>query len=392
MKSPRQLAAHLARQWHRPEWRERHLLPNPGAWPIQLPIGLPPASAFLDAGPALRDHLQQWRDLTRAGPGTVQWEPRNWRGSTAAVQVPTHWVLARPSEYLAAIARWAAPAHDEIAAEYRALAQILGEADARFHRLLLRRPALWRHMPADEVLVATRVALQLEPGCAAGRPLRALAVAGNDSKFFERNASLLKALLDERFDGEPGRQGLAAFLDAAPEGEHWVLIAPLAPGLLPLRRLRATTADLHSTPLPARRILLVENERSLHQLPVPLADTIAVLGCGLDLAWLAAPWLQERHAGYWGDLDTWGFAMLARARAHLPRLQAVLMDWHTFDAHAPLAVTEPVHAPAASPGMLHPDEEALERHLRTLCAGRIEQEFLSAEAVAHALDHWHISE
>lgn len=388
MKSPQQIAAQLARQWQRRDWREKHLRPSPGTWPLSLPIGVPDACTFRDAGSALRQHLQQWRSLADGGPGAVQWEPRSYRGSAAPVDVPTHWVLGRPSEYVAAIARFAGPTYAEIATDYQTLAAVLGGADARFHRLLLRSLALWRHLSADQVITATRIALQLEPGCAAGKPLRALAVAGNDSKFFERHESLLKALLDERFDGEASRQGLSAFLDASPEGEHWVVVAPLDHGLLPFRRQRVTTTELQTIALPARRILLVENERSLHQLPTPLPDTIAILGSGLNLAWLAAPWLQQRSVAYWGDLDTWGLAMLARARQQLPHLHALLMDRASFDAYAHLAVAEPVHAEDLSLRTLLAHEAELAQHLRTRVKGRLEQEFLPTDMVSRAVKQW----
>lgn len=393
MRSPEQLAAQLARQWQRSDWREAHLLPNPGAWPLLLDIGAPSSQSFRDAGPALRQHLQAWRAVTERGPGTVQWAPRSYRGSAAPLEVPARWELERPSDAIAAISRCAGREHASIAADYQALATVLAQVDPQFHRLLLRRLSVWRHLPADQVATAARVALQLTPGCAAGKPLRALAVAGNDSKFFERHSSLLKTLLDERFDGEASRQGLSAFLGATPEGEHWVLVAPLQDGLLPFRRLRVTTSELQITAVPARRILLVENERSLHQLQQlclsqPLPDTIAVLGSGLNLSWLSAPWLQRCDVAYWGDLDTWGLAMLATARRHLPQLHALLMDRATFDAHADCAVAEPVQASNSPPDGLHPPEIALMQHLRTLDKGRLEQEFLPVAAVATAFATW----
>lgn len=389
MKSPQQLAALLAQQWQRAPWREQHLLPpSTGAWPLRLAIGAPDANTFRNAGAVLRGHLQQWQAIHQNGPGTVQWEPRSYRGAAAPLDVPTHWILSRPSEYLAAITRFSALGYGDIAADYQALAQLLGAVDGQFHRLLLRRLTLWRHLPLDEVITATRVALQLAPGCAAGKPLRLLAVAGNDSKFFERHPSLLKALLDERFNGEASHQGLAAFLGASPEGEHWVLVAPLDAGLLPFKRQRVTTTELQTTALPGQRILLIENERSLHQLPLPIAGTIAILGSGLNLTWLAAPWLQQRQVAYWGDLDTWGLAMLATARQHLPQLHALLMDKAHFDAHAHNAVVEPVHANEFSQASLLPPEVELARYLRTLTQGRLEQEFLPANVVACAIAAW----
>ena len=388
MRSPEQLAEQLARRWQRSDWREAHLLPNPGAWPLRLDVGAPSADSFRSASPALRQHLQAWRAVSERGPGSVQWTPRSYRGGAAPLDVPVQWTLERPSEALAAITRFAVNGHAEIAADYHALVAVLAQVEAPFQRLLLRRLALWRHLPTEQVATAARVALQLTPGCAAGKPLRALAVAGNDSKFFERHASLLKALLDERFDGEASRQGLSDFLGASPEGEHWVLVAPLDAGLLPFRRQRVPTSELQHSALPAQRILLVENERSLHQLPTPLPQTIAVLGSGLNLAWLTAPWLQACDVAYWGDIDTWGLAMLASARRHLPQLHALLMDRATFDAHAERAVAEPVQASELSQSGLLAHEVALAQHLRTLDKGRLEQEFLPAEAVACAVRQW----
>jgi hypothetical protein len=387
MKSPRQLADQLVRQWQRGDWRERHLLHNPDVWPLRLAIGEPDAQSFRDDSAALRQHLQQWRTIADSGPGQVHWKPRQYRSGAAPVEVPSEWVL-RPSDCAQAFAQCAGTGGAQAGDDYRALATTLGLVDARFHRLLLRRLSLWRGIPAQDVATAAQAALQLEPRCAAGRPLRALAVAGNDSKFFERHASLVTALLDERFDGEATRQGLAAFLGAAQTGEHWLLVVPLESGLLPFQRQRVTASELQATALPAGRILLVENERCLHQLTTPMPDTIAVLGAGLNLGWLRAPWLQSRQVAYWGDIDTWGLAMLATARSHLPHLQVLLMDRKCFDAHQDLAVVEPVHADSALVAGLLPSEIALDQHLRSVVKGRLEQEFLPVAAVRRATQAW----
>lgn len=388
MKSPQQLAHLLANQWQSADWREQRLLGGPDAWPLQMAIGAPDAQSFRHDGARLREHLQQWRHIHEHGPGRIEWHSRQYRGGASPIDIPVRWILQRPSDWMAAIAHLQAPGHTDIHADYRALATVLAAVDAMFHRLLVRRLALWRHWPAEQVVTAARMSRQLEPGCARGMPLRALAVAGNDSKFFERHESLLKALLDLRFDGEASRQGLAAFLGARPEGEHWLLVAPLAQGLLPFRRMRVAASELHDTALPAQRILLIENDRCLHQLPTPLPDTIAILGAGLHLNWLDAPWLQDCRVAYWGDIDTWGLAMLASARRHLPHLHALLMDRASFDACQELAVAEPVHADTAPPDALTPEETALDRHLRTLDKGRLEQEFLPAAFVSQAIAAW----
>ncbi|GAB2729462.1 DUF2220 family protein [Melaminivora jejuensis] len=390
MKSPLALAEHLARQWQRADWRERHILQARSAWPLRLSIGAPSARQFRDDGPAIAQHLQAWRAIAQQGLGALQWSERRYQAGAAPVLLPLQWELARPSQLLAAIETLRPAGHAQLRADWSALQQLLAQTDARLHRLLLRRPALWRDTPTQQVVAAACLALQLAPGCAQGRPLRALAVAGNDSKFFERHASLLTALLDVLFDGEASRQGLGAFLGASAGDEHWLLLCPLAPGLLPFERQRVAASELRQRALPvqAGRILLVENERCLHLLPRPLAGTVAVLGAGLNLAWLCAPWLQQRRIAYWGDIDTWGLAMLARAREHLPALQPLLMDAATFERHAERAVAEPVTAPPPQGGLLPAPQQTLFEHLQGLARGRLEQEFLDGEWVRAAVEGW----
>jgi len=389
MKSPQELAARLAQHWNSADWRERQLLGAATAWPLTLSIGSPDSGVFLNDAAALRTHLQQWRNVDQQGLGSVHWQEHRYRGSSDAIAVPTHWQLAKPSQCVAAIGHFKVPGHAQVKSDYARLSTLIAAVERPgFQRLLVRRLVQWRDTPTEAVITAARMAMQLEPDCAQGRPLRALAVQGNDSKFFERHASLLTSLLDERFDGETSRQGLVGFLGALPEDDHWLLIAPLAPGLLPFACLRVRASELLTTPLPASRILLVENERSLHQLPQPLAGTVAVLGAGLNLGWLAAPWLQHCAVAYWGDLDTWGLHMLATARSHQQHLQALLMDRATFDAHQALAVAEPVHAPEPTCNALQPDEAVLDAHLRTQEKGRLEQEFLHTAAVHRAMRAW----
>ena len=64
------------------------------------------------------------------------------------------------------------------------------------------------------------------------------------------------------------------------------------------------------------------------------------------------------------------------------------MDRATFDAHAMLAVHEPVPCDALALDALTPQEAALTRHLQRLAQGRVEQEFLPAEAVHAAVAAW----
>lgn len=58
-------------------------------------------------------------------------------------------------------------------------------------------------------------------------------------------------------------------------------------------------------------------------------------------------WLARARLTYWGDVDTHGFAILDRLRAHYPKARSLLMDEATLEAHLALAVTEPTLTRAA---------------------------------------------
>ncbi len=378
MKSPDVLAAQLTRQWHSADRRE-HLLLDPQAWPRTVAIGGPTASVFTQQTAMVREHIARWRAVT---VGEVQWQDVTFRSAAEPVSLPQHWLLRSLEEFSDATG------DAQVQLELQRLRYMLGRIDSRFHSLLVRQRALWRDRNDAEVIQAIALANALEPGIAAGRPLRALALAGIDSKFMERHRALVAALLDIRFDGQASQLGLSSFLDAADEGEHWLLVAPLSPGLLPFAQQRVRARELRDTPLPAKRILLIENDRCLHLLP-ELPDTIAVLGSGLDLAWLRAEWLRERHLGYCGDMDTCGLRMLSYARELQPQLEPLLMDQTLFERFSKtLAVPEPIPAGLMPPDGLNDFEQAFYRYLLARAKGRVEQEFLPADIVSHALSQW----
>ena len=378
MKSPEALAELLTRQWHSADKREQRLL-DPQTWPIPLPIGRPAPTLFAQQTAQVREHIERWRAVT---VGEVHWQSIVYRSAAEPVLLPQHWQLRSPEE-------WAQASGDaQVRLELQRLRSLLDRVDGRFHSLLIRQRALWRDRSDEETIQATTLALEIEPGIAAGRPLRSLPLAGIDSKFMERHRGLVTALLDIRFDGQASQLGLSSFLEAADEGDHWLLVAALTPGLLPFAQLRVRARELRDAPPPAKRILLIENDRCLHLLPT-LPDTIAVLGSGLDLAWLRADWLRERQIGYWGDMDTWGLCMLAHARKLQPHLTPLLMDQPLFErCSGTLAVPEPINAGPVPPEVLTGTEQAFYRHLLNQDRGRIEQEFLPGHIVAEALSKW----
>lgn len=380
MKSPTELSQRLARQWQQATLREQRLL-SAASWPLRLPIGKPSATLFAEEYEQVRQHILRWRQVT---VGTVIWAAIPYRASMTAVEIPITWELRRPSEWVAATGDGAIQSEF---ARLERLVQHTPETDLR--TLLVRQRQLLHGRTEVEVLQCLELARQLQPGCAAGRPLRALGLGNVDSKFFERHRALLLALLDLRSDGMASVQGLENFLAAAPENEHWLLLLCLDPKLLPFRKMRVPTAELVALPQAAKYILLIENERCAHQLPTRLPDTIAILGAGLDLSWMEAPWLSQRRVAYWGDMDTWGLQMLAQARRRLPQLQALLMEQACFEQHqAGKAVPEPVPADPTPPTELTATEQDFYRYLQGQERGRLEQEFLPRSLVVETMQQW----
>ena len=378
MKTPEVLAAKLARQWSDAAIRESRLL-SPETWPIKLSIGRPGPELLQNDPAVVRDHLQRWRTVT---VGEVTWVSSGYRATSEALEIPEYWQIHSPSQ-------WVEACNDKsISNEYNRLGRIVNAIDPIFHPLIVRQRNQVMARSPEEVIRAAEVAMLLSPGCAGGLPLRALSISGCDSKFFERNRSLLQQMLIQRFGELAQKCTLEQFLGAQETGDHWLLVVPLDEGLLPFEQQRIRASELFNSALPGTHVLIVENERCLYLLP-NTPKTIAVLGSGLNLGWLKAGWLQQRQVGYWGDIDTWGLLMLARAKAACPTLQPLMMDMETFAQNAPdSAVFEPETAGDQIPEELNSSEQSLYRYLLSQERGRLEQEFIPKMAVESSIQSW----
>ncbi len=374
MKSPQQLSKKLAAQWQMAEYREQRLIES-FDWPIRLSIGLPDAQVFQKYQPEVLQHLSHWRDQKI---GKIEWRSKKFQSATEAVDMPAYWLIGSPSEWATACAE------PSIKTEFEDLSHIVSQVDEIFHPLLVRHRSLCLNNDADVVIQCCQLAMQLQPGMAQGRPLRALTVGGIDSKFMERNRSLLTKLLDKRFAGGLRYSNLEIFLGASEKNGHWLLVVPLAKALLPFEQLRLRTSELAQVDLKAHTLIIVENEQCLHQLP-QLNDTIAILGAGLDLNWLKNTNFNCKRLIYWGDLDTWGLKMLACARNHQQHLSPILMDDKTFEQYKNLTVSEPKHAGDSIPEGLTNHEANLYQRLKRSVKGRLEQEFIDGSVVKNAI-------
>lgn len=378
MKSPEDLRLRLIQLWLKPGIRSKQLR-NPASWPWTLNIGKPPSRCFNTRIAEVQRHVEAWRAVK---VGKVEWSSVSYRNGADTILVPSKWCLRTPSEWVAATE------DSSTMEEFEALGYLVERVPEHFHSLLIQRRLLWKGKPCEEVVQAAVLASQLTPGCAKGQPLRLLSGYGVDTKFFERNELILRKFLDVLFEGEASEQSLCGFLDAYDETNHWVLVVPLEEGLLPFKRQRVTTSELAQVALPGCRLLVVENEKCLHQL-VDVTGTVAVLGCGLDLAWLDSSKHQDKDVAYWGDMDTWGLRMLARARVKHGQVTSLLMSKALFDEHKRgSAVKELVRAQDTVPPGLTASESELFCHLVKSPKGRLEQEFIPRQQVEEALQAW----
>lgn len=374
MKSPEALRKQLRRHWHNNQVRANRLLGR-AEWPLRLSIGLPGSQQVLHEVTAVQKHIHCWQAVEQ---GEVEFVEKSYRGLAAPIRIPVRWYLRKPSEWVAACK------DPEITTEFSTLSRLAAGCTEAMCELLIRERNLWRSKPLVEVEKAIELSMQLEPGSAKGQPLRLLAGFGVDTKFFERHSNLLCRLLDTRFSGAASEKGLPQFLGAQEENDHWLLVKPLCDGILPFSRLRLTDNQLKLTALPARYLLLVENEHCEHLLP-EIEDCIAILGAGANLAWLSGKALDGKQLYYWGDLDTWGLTLLGRARELRSGLLSVLMTDEVLEDYQGFAVPEPQIAEQQPHRALTKAEAAIYIKLVGRERGRLEQEYIPRSRVQSVL-------
>ena len=227
----------------------------------------------------------------------------------------------------------------------------------------------------------------------AGMYIRQIDVPGVDTKFIERHRAILTDLLDlqlspGRIDATVPRADFAARYRFRVKPSY-VRFRYLTPGgAAGFTEYTVRASELAAAPPRAATVYVVENEITYLAFP-PAADAIVILGGGYAVSVLESlGWLAGRELVYWGDIDTHGFAILARLRRRFPHTRSMLMDRATLLAHRTQWVTEPV---PATPELdyLTPDEAALCRALVTDELGpsvRLEQERVRFSLVPGLVD------
>lgn len=93
-------------------------------------------------------------------------------------------------------------------------------------------------------------------------------------------------------------------------------------------------SDFALQSIPAKNIIITENELNFLTLPKK-KETIAIWsGGGFQISYLAnIDWIKEKRIFYWGDIDAAGLAILSQLRTYYPSSQSILMDRATFEKY-----------------------------------------------------------
>lgn len=178
-----------------------------------------------------------------------------------------------------------------------------------------------------------------------GLYLRQIDVAGVDTKFVEQHRRILVELVDVLRPGPERRDApdLAVRLGFRAKPRYVRLrFEPGALGGPPGVTEAALRVDELATLAPTvDRVFVLENEITYLALPL-LPGSLVIFGAGYTVGLAGSlPWLTGVGVVYWGDLDTHGFAILNRLRAHSPHARSMLMDRRTLLGHRDRWGTEP---------------------------------------------------
>ncbi|MGD9584177.1 MAG: DUF3322 domain-containing protein [Lysobacterales bacterium] len=382
---PNELKAQLARLWQRGELLRDALTGN-ARFPLRLALKSPGSTDITERFDAVRawaaalaatDYLRiEWQNIRHRVQGgqklpasvwietlddALRWlgKRREWERFSAqlAATRQTHpallpWLAKRPLQAL------------ELAAEWPRLLAVV--------RWLVAHP---------------------RPGIY----LRQVDIPGIHSKFIEAHRGVLAELLDLALPVDAvdqGKTGVAQF-----SGRYGFLEKPtrirlrvLDPAIVAVPGTTCPDLSLDADnvsrlTLPLRRVFITENETNFLAFP-QVPDAAVIFGAGYGWEALArSRWLEDCAIHYWGDIDTHGFAILDRLRGHFDRVESLLMDRATLDAHA--AVWGHEDQPLRTDLLrLTPAESALYDDLRDnrIRAGlRLEQEHIGFQWLAQRL-------
>ncbi|MCL1992130.1 MAG: DUF2220 family protein [Spirochaetes bacterium] len=373
-------------QIHHQSWLKTSALENaPSAsWPVEINLNPPTEKQALVQQEGVREWITAWRawESHHAKPGaaSLAWGERNWR-TLGTQNVPEKLLLHTPE----AIVFWIGKTDEWNTAvtRYKTMVQqwqVLNDVMPKHYRFLANcNEADFSRLIETVKWICDNPNSNLYP--------RQIPVHGIDSKWLESH----KGLVTELVATISGKNTADFFTVCG-------LKPP--PQLIRIRildsQLRSKTGGLCDISIPVEeaaglaiepaRVYIVENIQSALAFG-DLPGAVVIMGLGYAVEPLSRlPWLCGAHCIYWGDIDTHGFAILNRARKHLPNLESLLMDEATLLDHRHLWVKEEKPLSSTELPLLTAGEKNVYNSIKANTWGqniRLEQERIYWEAAWH---------
>jgi hypothetical protein len=387
--TPVQLRAQLQRAWDDGRILRARLADEP-LFPLSLRLTRPDRAALSEQFDAVRQWIRALEAGSQESGGgshyALVWEEIRHR-QLGRNRVPRSAVVRTETDALHWLGR------SRAADRFHALATTTLTRHPGLRDWLVRHPLRMLER-ADDWERVLRVLDWFRAHPRSGLYLRQIDVPGVDTKFIQNERALLSELLEQVLPPDAidaDSAGIRGFESRYGLRRKPALvrmrILDARQRIAGLSDFAAAPAELSALPVAFARVFVTENEVNGLALPdVPGSAVLFGLGYGLErLSEIA--WLRDRPIHYWGDLDTHGFAILDRLRAHLPQVQSFLMDRATLLSHRELwgHEREPHDAPLFR---LTVPELALYDDLRSNRLGdriRLEQEHIAFSHVCETL-------
>lgn len=341
MTEPKRLTPQQAQALVRKKWDAHHsnwlVSPLEATWPFTVILHeLTEKDVFSSLADA-RKWVQTWRAWDPSSC-SVEWASRRW--SSGDQELPTRLVV--PSA--------------EAAAAFLGQKAVWERAKRRYAQWCERFPQLAGSRAAarqsDVVLVEysdedfQRLNSLLQwflDYPRSGLYLRQLPVPDVDTKWVEKRRGVVTDLVRHLFCApETASLHHVCGLRTEPSRIRIRVLCPQLRGRLGgLCDIEAPVGELASLPIRPRTCIVVENQNTGIALP-DIAGAVVFMRLGLAVDQLdAIEWIRDASSQvYWGDLDTHGFAALARARRRFPAIVSVLMTEDTLLSHRSMWVRE----------------------------------------------------
>lgn len=365
---PDDVRAQLEQRYRR---RQRQWLGGEGAWPIDLALGSPTERAASESTSEVRAWVDAW--MHWRGPGLLQWTTRRW-ARLGTQQLPASVTLDSPRDvalWVGDAGRWdtASRRYAEFRTRWTAMPGTVAEhfdtfadyVDADFARL---------------GGVVEWLAANPESGCY----LRQLPIAGVHTKWIESRRRVIAAFVAAaRAIPVQDFYTTCGVRRPASNVRFRLLCPELRARIGGLQDIAVSVEQLARLDVKPRTVVVVENQETGIALP-DMSHAVAFVGLGNAITMAAdIPWLAGLPFVYWGDIDTYGLAIVSRARSVFRRLRTVLMDEVTLCSHAEFWGVEKRQHGALTASALTDDERALFDDLKSQRWGvnvRLEQERL----------------